>query len=72
MFSSNEAFGLPPGTIRATLALGTVGAFLYGCLTGVNPTILGIMSAIAVMVIKDYFDKGKSNTNKEEVKNEDQ
>ena len=72
MFSNNEAFGLPAGTIRAALAIGTVGAFLYGCLTGVNPTILGMMSAIAVMIIKDYFDKGKYNTNKEDVKDENQ
>lgn len=43
---------LPPGSIRAILAMSIVGAFIYVCITTGNTEAL---AAIAVMVAKDYF-----------------
>lgn len=43
---------MPLGSIRAILAMGIVGAFVYMCLKTENTEAL---TAIAVMVSKDYF-----------------
>ena len=34
LFRTDTAFGLPEGTIRAVLALGLTGAWIYGTLLG--------------------------------------
>lgn len=47
---------MPLGSIRAILALGIVGAFVYMCLKTENTEAL---TAIAVMVSKDYFESRK-------------
>lgn len=49
---SKNPLWMPVGSVRAVLAVGIVGAFIYVCIKSGNTEAL---AAIAVMVSKDYF-----------------
>lgn len=52
IFNKDKPFWLPPGSVKAALALTVVGAYTGICIHTGNYEALGL---IAVMVIKDYF-----------------
>lgn len=49
---SENPLWMPAGSMRAILAASIVSAFIYVCITTGNSEAL---AAIAVMVVKDYF-----------------
>jgi len=65
-FNPKKAFWLPNGSIRAVLAIGIVGSFLYACLASVRPEVIGTLAGVAVMVVKDYFDHSKTQTKRDD------
>ena len=48
--------GLPPGSVRALMAMAVVGAFIAICVKSGNIEALAV---IATMIAKDYFDSKK-------------
>ena len=60
-FNKNEAFGLPAGTVRATLAIGLVAALVYAVIWGdVSGEALALLAALAGTAVAFYFAKRDS------------
>ena len=52
----NKPLFLPPGSVRALIAMAVVGAFIAVCVVTENIEALAV---IATMVAKDYFESRK-------------
>ncbi len=58
--NTTEAFGLPPGSIRAILAIMLTVAVIAACfLPSVPPTAFATLGPLAGMAIQAYFSKDK-------------
>ena len=59
MFNKENPLWLPPGSVRAMLALGVVTCYTYVCVSTTNYEALGL---VAVMVMQNYFQKKENIT----------
>lgn len=53
----NKPLFLPPGSVRALIAMSVVGAFIAICVQSGNIEALAV---IATMIAKDYFESKKA------------